>query len=548
MSVRHFGICLAYGPTADLRKEGLGRLLIAFLKAAVTRDDVRFVIACPEWSRDGFLTLCESEGIPSSGFDLVSTGGVPVGLRIALAWRARKQHAPKESRFFSLAAWLRSRAEDSRARLERRLMATHSVVAWIALVLTAAAIGLAFVPLLGLLMICRALYSRLRRWGRSISRILRLNLAPGLLLSLFVRPGEESPVVRLYRMMEDAEGERLLKKINSLRHVQAWYCPTAFWPVFNRITAPRLMCVPDVLPSEFPIGFAGLEPELAKSFEILEHSIRGGERFVTYSARMKWDTLVGRYLIPPAAVEVVPHACWDLRGSITLRGLPDNERVTTHYCQQLLEGAFRRAGFNDYTKALASGSSRFIVYASQFRPNKNVITLLRAYEYLLRKRFIADKLILTGDPARFPAVGAFIRERSLQNDVLCLHGLTAPELAACFHLAELAVNPSLSEGGCPFTLTEALSVGTPVVMARISVTEEIITEPELRDMMLFDPYNWRDVAARIEWALHHREPLLAAQNELYARLRRRTWRNVVDDCVGVLESLVEAPARAGGGQ
>jgi len=47
-------------------------------------------------------------------------------------------------------------------------------------------------------------------------------------------------------------------------------------------------------------------------------------------------------------------------------------------------------------------------------------------------------------------------------------------IAACYKLADLAVNPSLSEGGFPFTFTEALSVGTPVVMARIPVTEEII--------------------------------------------------------------------------
>ncbi|MFD2884495.1 glycosyltransferase [Pseudomonas lini] len=70
----------------------------------------------------------------------------------------------------------------------------------------------------------------------------------------------------------------------------------------------------------------------------------------------------------------------------------------------------------------------------------------------------------------------FISEHGLQNDVLCLYGLSIQELAACYKLADLAVNPSLSEGGCPFTFTEALSVGTPVVMARIAVTEEILVD------------------------------------------------------------------------
>jgi glycosyltransferase involved in cell wall biosynthesis len=124
--------------------------------------------------------------------------------------------------------------------------------------------------------------------------------------------------------------------------------------------------------------------------------------------------------------------------------------------------------------------------------------------------------------------------------VLCLHGLTARELAACYRLAELAVNPSLSEGGCPFTLTEALSVGTPVVMGRIAVTEEVITDPALQDVMLFDPYDWKDMAARIEWALQNREALLTRQLKFYAKLSQRTWRHVVDEHIAILDRISEA--------
>jgi hypothetical protein len=122
--------------------------------------------------------------------------------------------------------------------------------------------------------------------------------------------------------------------------------------------------------------------------------------------------------------------------------------------------------------------------------------------------------------------------------------LTTRELAACYRLADLAVNPSLSEGGCPFTLTEALSVGTPVVMARIPVTEEVVADEEMRNMMLFDPYDWRDVASRIEWALQHREVLLSAQNEFYLVLSKRTWRDVVDDHVAILDGLAAASVPA----
>ncbi|WP_210236525.1 glycosyltransferase, partial [Mesorhizobium sp. M3A.F.Ca.ET.201.01.1.1] len=82
---------------------------------------------------------------------------------------------------------------------------------------------------------------------------------------------------------------------------------------------------------------------------------------------------------------------------------------------------------------------------------------------------MGHKLILTGF-SHYESVRVFLREHNLLADVLCVHGLTEPELAACYKMADLAVSPSLSEGGMPFTFTEALSVETPAILADIDVT------------------------------------------------------------------------------
>jgi glycosyltransferase involved in cell wall biosynthesis len=543
VSLRHFGIYLAYGPTVDLQKEGLGRLLVAFLKAAATREDVRFVIACPQWSRKSLLALLESEGIAASSFDVVSTDGVPLILRIVLA-RSRKRIPRKPSRRTRLLAWIQSGVVRHRQQMERRLVATRSVLAWFAFTVYTLILGILLIPLLAVAWLVRAAYRGLLRVARVFTRAGWSNAFEKLTAVLSL-PDEEALVMRLYRLMEAGEAERLAKVVNNMRHIKAWYCPAAFWPAFNRISSPRLMCVPDVVTADFPVGFSVVDPELMKNVELVERAIGGSEHFVTYSSRVKWNTLVDRYSISPGAVDVVPHACWDLSPSIRVSGFPDQEAATRNYCEWQLRQALARAGGSAYAGGLASGSIRYLFYPSQFRPNKNLLTLLRAYEHLLRDRFIQQKLILTGDPKRLPQVRDFIREHRLENDVLCLHGLTARELAACYRLADLAVNPSLSEGGCPFTLTEALSVGTPVVMARIPVTEEVIADEEMRKMMLFDPYDWRDAASRIEWALEHREALLSAQSEFYLALSKRTWRDVVDDHVAILDGL--AAAAAGGG-
>jgi glycosyltransferase involved in cell wall biosynthesis len=90
-------------------------------------------------------------------------------------------------------------------------------------------------------------------------------------------------------------------------------------------------------------------------------------------------------------------------------------------------------------------------------------------------------------------------------------------LVAAFNaLAALSVNPSLFEGGFPFTFCEAYSVGTPSVTSDIPAVREMVIEPELRRRMLFDPYNINDMSNRILWALDNRCELLRMQADLFA--------------------------------
>ncbi len=534
MPLKYFGIFLAYGPTADLRKEGLGRLLAAFLKSAATREDIRFVIACPKWFEPNLRAFCESECIPATAFDVASTDGVPFILRIYLWYLARKRAPPVKSRLASLRERIQRLGAKHRRFLEHRIVPARSPIPWLMAGLYMTILAIALFPLAALAWICEVVLGALRWTWEKIYRALKVPAAR--LQELVFEAGEETLELRFYRLMEDAETERMRKKIDTLPHVKAWFSPTSFWPEFNKIAAPGLLCVPDVLLAEFPTGFAR-EAELLKNFQNVERTIRGGRSFVTYSSRVKWDTLVDLYSMNPADVAVVPHACSDLSPWIMAKGFLDDAATTTRYCQELLQEALCRLGADSHVKGLHSGSLKFLFYASQFRPNKNIIMLLQAYNHLLRERFIHHKLILTGDPKRFPLVGDFVQEYGLAKDVVFLHGLTTPELAACYYLADLAVNPSLSEGGCPFTFTEALSVNTPVVMARIPVTEEVLGDPLLQKMMLFDPYDYKDASSQIEWALKNRDVILSAQREVYGRLRQRTWRDVVDEYVGILDRL-----------
>ncbi|MNO87114.1 D-inositol-3-phosphate glycosyltransferase [compost metagenome] len=400
-------------------------------------------------------------------------------------------------------------------------------------------LGLLGILLSPVLIAAAAIYAANFLGRRFIQRISRpLEHMRRRIQKLSHQPKDDGLAVRMYRAMETVESQRMQELIDALSHVRAWYCPTAFWPEFNRIKAPRLVCIPDVVLSDFAVGFSTIGPDrILKVFQDVGKTIEGGDQFVTYSESVKWDTLVDQYAVLPSRVTVVNHAPNDLSRWVSVTGFSDNVSTSRSYCRRLLETALRRTLKTPYGAGFLNSDFKFFFYASQIRPNKNVLTLLRAYEHLLRNKLIGHKLILTGNASVHPQVNAFIQEHRLEKEVLCLHGLKTSELAACYALADLAVNPSLSEGGCPFTFTEALSVNTPVVMARIPVTEEVLTEPELQEITFFDPYDWKDLADRIEWAIEHREELLAIQQRTYMQLSKRSWTDVVDEHLQILEDM-----------
>lgn len=543
MSVRRYGIYLAYAPTTDLRGQGLGRHLANMLRGAESRGDVRFVLACPGWLQPELKRLFSDEQVSPHAYELISTPGMPLALRIFLMFRRQarwvagwgygKGYAPGQAPWLGrVSEWVIGCSISARNPL------TALVLLPPALVVLGAQVLLSFMrevkwAVRRVTVAARLLAQQARDKGVMKRYVLFLEKVR----MLTSRPQSIGFVFRLYRHIEVTESSLLVGLINRRRDIDAWYSPTAFWPEFNDIRGPKLMCVPDVVLSNFPVGFALTgDDRMMHAFARVEYAVRGADHYVTYSQDVKWNTVVGRYGADPGRVHVVPHGDNSLGGFLN----PETGEGAGRLDEQgraLLREAMRKSSNPDYTAGFANMQFKYLFYASQFRPNKNVLTLLRAYEWLLRDKHVGVKLILTGNLEAMPEIRHFIEERGLTRDVLCLRGLSVRQLTACYLLARLAVNPSLSEGGFPFTFDEALSVGTPVVMSRIGVTEEVITDPELQADMLFDPYDWQDMACKIEWALENREQLYQKQKPVYDSRSQRTWAHVVDDYVGLLDAI-----------
>lgn len=549
MAMKTYGIFLAYAPHTEMRVQGLGRYLALFLKAGTALPDTRFVVAAPSWLREELTKLFADADIPASTVELVGPTVVPLSVRYLSNRRRRKVRSFKfRLRIRKAVRYFKNALTAHIRNVMLRLAASRSrvVVFALALYLCALAIlGLPFILLFGLAVGLKLLFSQ----GRSsvslttVRRFLAARRGRSNSASRLVR-GKRWLVAKMRTLAVDT-GERLkqneisdIVRLANKCDVIAWYCPTPFWPEINGLARPQLVCVPDVVLAEFPVGFATIGDELTfNSFKKIETILGMSKTFVTYSKQIKESILVDRFNVPSDSVHVVSHAPIDLSRHLLTNRAKLEDRSTAIHSRDLLARAIGRSGQSYFSYFRDVGFS-YIIYPTQFRPSKNILTLLRAYNYLLKERYFGRKLFLTGVGDDAPEVVEYINSNGLQFEVIIAHNLPEAQLAGCYHAADLAVNTSLSEGGMPFTFTESLSSGTPVVMSDIAVTREVLTDVSLREATVFDPYDWRSVADKIEWALENREWLYRLQRKFYEeRLCGRGWPEVVGEHIAILDQI-----------
>ena len=536
MSVKKFGIFVSHNPHVDLRAEGLGRHLAMLIKGAIEGEGVKISIACPSWSRTNLRELLEEFDVPANSYEIIGPE------KSSLFWTCVNFF----STFRKRVGRKKRKIHTGRRRLTKAIAAVRRLASKAVKFFVRSRNPLVFAPgfIAGVIVFPPILIVGAILW--TLWRLLKLTKRAALTAYYrtktrlsFIKHVVSALRSQLYQMALDEEATLVARDANRRRDIPVWYCPAAFWPQANKIQAPTLICVPDVVPINFPVGFSKQGgPQMLVRYRTIEKTIRGGRNFVTYSEEIKNSTLIKRFGVDAKNVHTVRHGASRLDHLVTVTGFPDNEKAADTMCTQYLSAAMTKAANNWHGSRFASSDLAYFLYASQFRPNKNVLTLLRAFRWLRREKILHYKLILTGDVLNDEPIRSFLNENELNDDVLCLRKLTEKELAAVYYKAALAINPSLSEGGTPFTLGEALSVGTPVIMSDIPVSRETIVDPVVYEMTTFNGMDWRSLADKVLWALENRDKLLNAQQEFYgAHVKCRTWQDVSREYLEILGGM-----------
>lgn len=528
----HIGIFTAYQPHVALGQEGIGRLLVYIMKGMLNNGHELTILA-PSWHRYEVKKLLAEHSLEKRVKIKTIRLHPPVMIMIYDAlfwWRThdlrpyedepeKDEEEKEEKEKFSFHGFIR--------KFIFARLSSYSFILFIIYFTIFIAIYIVLFPILIILvplwMLKKWLFADTDPESPSPANKIKIFVKEKMKLYLsFVPRNLRSDVIALGIMnaARTYEIKKMIKYINR-GEIEYWFVPNVFWKECLKIRKRRVIVVPDLVYAEFPQCYY-TEPVVFTNIQNIEYFLKKKPAVVCYSNHVKDRHLVQLRDYKPRRITVIPHGVVDISEHLKM-GLPPKE---------IIEVYLRRKGYLvpniSFLRQYNFEEGRFIIYSSQYRYHKNIIALLHVLEILLRREHINVNLVLTC--SNYMQLEPYLVKMNLVREVIFLPRVPENVLAALNALALLHVNPTLFEGGFPFTFGEAYSVGTPSVMSDIPVTREYVDD-ELAKKMLFDPYDYEDFAAKVKWGIEHREELYAMQKPLFEKFEQRSWDTVAEDYV-----------------
>lgn len=522
------GIYLAYTPIIGMSfvNEGLGRYLVMLIKM-LQKNQNDVLIACPTWLTGAMGELLEEYDVPLDSIQFVTNVRPPV------MWRVyERQHTPRKAR-----RRLRDRLASASSALFGALftfvMSAKNMLVLLLLALAALVVGVILLPF-------ALLYFGVKAIKGFILRVLRIRKKDEANSFIDTNPlfrkldkrfhiKEKLPMLseQAREIIRKTAAQEMIFRINHLKEKpDVWYCPMAYWAEFGDIDGVTVCCFPDIVPAIFAEGFSP-EAGMIPSTQNIRKTVNRNTYFIVYSEYQKNAILVNMLGKEPENIKSITLFVNETLPYLNIQSaLPDywQAQANWKFAQSLLPSVLTHNKAPQTSRYLRTPlrdfsfeGVRYIFYPSYCRPTKNVMTLIRAYEHLLRKEEKNLKLVLTGSLSIAPSIEYYVNENRLQYDILTFSHVSNQQLAALYKCAALAVTPTLFEGGFPMTFCEGMSVGTPSILGRIPQVTEF-TDPYGLDDCLFEPTDYLDLARKIDYWLEHREELIERQKPLYDML------------------------------
>ena len=180
---------------------------------------------------------------------------------------------------------------------------------------------------------------------------------------------------------------------------------------------------------------------------------------------------------------------------------------------------------------------RFIMYAGNVKPHKNLERLIDAFVLLRQTAGYDDlRLLITGSEiSKYATLRRAVHRYNLHKYVRFLGYQPEQTLAVLYRLADVFVFPSLYEGfGLP--PLEAMASGTPVVVSNVSSLPEVVGDAGV----LVNPYDATSIANGIRRVLDDSVLRQELKTRGHARARSFSWPESVKRIRDIYQDTVDA--------
>ncbi|MBU1152466.1 glycosyltransferase [bacterium] len=142
----------------------------------------------------------------------------------------------------------------------------------------------------------------------------------------------------------------------------------------------------------------------------------------------------------------------------------------------------------------------YFLYFGRISPEKGIGTLIKAMQEVKR-----SKLVIVGEGRLLPYLKKYACDHQIKN-IEFLGYKEGKELKEIIGKAMFTIVPSEVYENFPYTILESYALGKPVIGANLGGIPELIEDQ--RDGLLFEAFNFKDLASKINYFLDNQEILL----------------------------------------
>ncbi len=181
-------------------------------------------------------------------------------------------------------------------------------------------------------------------------------------------------------------------------------------------------------------------------------------------------------------------------------------------------------------KLMISEDFKIILNVGTEKYRKNIPGVIQAFARLL---FEYKNLILIRVGKRTVRTLRLIKRLGIENNVKYFEDVTESELPEFYNAADIYIMPSFYEGfGLP--ALEAMSCGTPVVVANTSSLPEIVGEAGLK----VNPYSVLEIYEGIKKLLDNRSLYSELKEKGITQAKKFTWQKTADEVAEVYKNFI----------